>query len=423
MPNTLSLGNWRNVLQRVGTNRYLSDGNGNPLFMQGDAGWSMISQLTNAQIDTYLADRAARGFNFIIAELIEHMFCTNAPNNIDNVAPFTGAVFTTPNDTYFQRADYAISKAASYNITILLAPLYLGIGLGSEGWGAEVIAASTADMTSWGQYVGNRFRNYDNLIWVIGGDTDPTTVLTKVNAFVNGVLSKDRRHLITFHNNPGSIASDNLGGATWLTLGNFYTNTIETTTYAETAYNDAAALPYFQIESFYENEHSMTATGLRSEAYWSALGGGFGHMFGNNPIWKFAYNTGGDWQSYLDDEGSVSMTYYGQLFRSRAWYSLVPDWSHVVLTSGYGTQGAEDYVTAARIADGSLVMAYMPSNRTMTFDMTKLRGTTTARWYDPTNGTYIADAASPLANTGTHNFSRATTNSTGGADWVLVLEA
>lgn len=50
-------------------------------------------------------------------------------------------------------------------------------------------------------------------------------------------------------------------------------------------------------------------------------------------------------------------------------------------------------------------------------------GTVTARWFDPTDGSYTADAASPLSNSGTHDFSRATANADGDADWILLLEA
>ena len=84
--------------------------------------------------------------------------------------------------------------------------------------------------------------------------------------------------------------------------------------------------------------------------------------------------------------------------------STVPDQKHTVVTAGYGTfddkttEGnryvmASDYVTAARTPDGSLVMAYLPSLRTVSVDMTSLpaparhAGTTraearTRRWRD-----------------------------------------
>ena len=55
--------------------------------------------------------------------------------------------------------------------------------------------------------------------------------------------------------------------------------------------------------------------------------------------------------------------------------------------------------------------------------MTALRGTVTARWYDPTSGTYTTLAGSPFPNTTTRAFTTPSANSAGQADWVLVLTA
>lgn len=115
-------------------------------------------------------------------------------------------------------------------------------------------------------------------------------------------------------------------------------------------------------------------------------------------------------------------------FQARAWYKLVPDQDHSVVTAGVGTFSAvgnvsgSDYLTAARAADGSLVVAYMPTARTIVLDMTKLSGPARAQWYDPTNGAYYPVSGSPLPNVGTQVFTPPGTNSEGDSDWVLVLE-
>lgn len=404
--------------------RILVNQAGAPVFFLGEAGWSAIAQLTNAQIDTYLNDRASRGFNLVLVNLVEHHFATNAPSNIDGVAPFTGTNWITPNNTYFQRADYFVAKAASLGIYLLLDVLYLGFNTTDEGWNDEVGAASTGDMTSWGQYVAGRYGAYNNIIWVVNGDRDPTAYLSKVTACANGILSVDTRHLITSHNEPASIGSDHVSGEGWLTFNNVYAVAANVTGVAVEAYDYTPVLPYIHIEGHYENENSITTQGLRAQAYWAALAGAVGHVFGNSPIWKFAY-TGvtADWVNALDDAGSLSMTQYAALFRSLAWSTLVPDFSHAWLTVGYGTLGNANYCGAAKNVAGTLGVIYMPSNRTMTVVMSGFAGSVTARWYDPTNGSYTADAGSPVANSGTHDFSRASANNAGDNDWVLILTA
>jgi hypothetical protein len=178
-------------------------------------------------------------------------------------------------------------------------------------------------------------------------------------------------------------------------------------------------MPFFYIEGTYENEGASDVC-LRSQAYWSILGGSSGHIFGNNPIWPF---TGPSWQQALNSAGAQSMANVGALFRSRAWQTLVPDYLHQVVTAGYGTINTATYVAAARASDGSLAMAYLPAGGTITVDMSRMSGPATARWYDPTAGIFTpAIAGSPFTNSGTRNFTTPGSNAGGSADWVLVLE-
>src|SRR5579859_6162310 len=70
------------------TGRYLVDQNNQPVFWSGDAGWSAIVQGTNADIDTYMTNRQSHGVNVVIVNLIDHLFCTNAPRDLNGDPPF-----------------------------------------------------------------------------------------------------------------------------------------------------------------------------------------------------------------------------------------------------------------------------------------------------------------------------------------------
>src|SRR5207249_5725435 len=277
--------------------------------------------------------------------------------------PFTTpGNFTTPNEAYFAHADWVINNAMQKGLVVLFAPLYLGYQCGSEGWCAEVKSSSLATMRSWGQYVGNRYKNFPNIIWLIGADVDPTPVASKVREFVAGIKDFDTVHLMSAHNAPEQAAMNPWPNESWLDLNNIYT------------YNDAylAALaqydsipfkPFFLVETYYENEHSSTPLSLRRQAYYTVLSGGvLGHIFGNCPIWGFGATQGFcpvvPWQNVLDSQGSQTVSFVGKLFASRSYYKLVPDQNHTVLTSGY--QSGSNYATAARANDGSTVIAYLP---------------------------------------------------------------
>ena len=73
--------------------RYLEDADGRPFLIHGDTAWSLIADLTREDVDLYLEDRRARGFNTLLVNLIESRFATNAPANAYGQLPFQGRPF------------------------------------------------------------------------------------------------------------------------------------------------------------------------------------------------------------------------------------------------------------------------------------------------------------------------------------------
>jgi len=161
--------------------RHLVDHAGQPFLVQGDAAWSLISGLTKEGAEKYLEARSRQGFNSIIVNLIEHKF--HGPVDRYGDAPFsTPGDFSTPNEKYFAHADWVIRKAQDKGIVVFLAPIYLGyIGL-DEGWVDELMANGPEKARAWGRYVGKRYRDFDNIVWIIGGDRNPDKAREDVDA-------------------------------------------------------------------------------------------------------------------------------------------------------------------------------------------------------------------------------------------------
>lgn len=104
------------------------------------------------------------------------------------------------------------------------------------------------------------------------------------------------------------------------------------------------------------------------------------------------------------------------LFTSRPWYDLVPDQKHEVVVDGLGEFNGMDYLAAARTADGGTVMAYLPTARTISVDMSKVSGKlASAWWFNPRTGQ--ATSGGKFATTGKKQFTPPADG-----DWVLVLE-
>jgi len=402
------------------TSRYLVDQNGKPFFLVGDAAWSLIAQLSYQNAVTYLAARQQLGFNLVMVNLLEHQFATNAPANIAGVSPFTSTDFATPNEAYFAHADSILQSAAQKGIVVLLAPAYVGYGCGSQGWASELQSASTATLTAYGQYLGARYKNYDNIVWLIGGDADPGScgVTSKLQALVDGIQQNDTRHVFTAHNAPESSAVSQWSGATWLTVNNVYTYSSTQYQAALAAYHLVPAMPYFLIESEYDGE-GASAQALRAQSYWTVLSGGIGHVYGDCPMWHFGSPSGSqfcsstNWQGQLTSQGSRNMQFLMKLFSARRWHLLVPDEGHAALTAGY--ESGTTYATAATASDGSSIVAYLPTARTVTVNGSTLGPSMTAWWYNPATGVSASGGTYPT--TASHDFIPP-----GSGDWVLVVD-
>ena len=80
---------------------HLVDARGRPFLINGDSAWSLIAQLRDDDVDRYLDDRKARGFNAVLVSLIEHTYASKAPADIYGTQPFrVDDDFTTPNEAY-----------------------------------------------------------------------------------------------------------------------------------------------------------------------------------------------------------------------------------------------------------------------------------------------------------------------------------
>ena len=394
--------------------RHLVDQNNAPFLLQADAAWSLMVGLSDTDVQTYLADRKNKGFNAVLVNLIEHAFGPKVPADLAGDQPFlTPGDFTTPNEKYFAHADWVIQQAAANGIVVLLTPAYLGYACGSEGWCAEIKDAGTAAMETYGRYLGNRYKNFPNIIWVEGGDTSAAAngVSAEVDALVAGIKAADPAHLHTAHCSRQNSALD-CYTETWLDVNTTYSDCTLGASKTKTDYNRTRLMPFFFIEGIYEGE-GASDTCSRYQAYDSILGGSTGQVFGNNPIWLF----GSGWKTALNSSGSKSMDYLGRLFHSRAWEKLVPDYSHTLVTAGYGSIGdSSSYVAAARTSDANTVIAYLPDARTVTVDLTKVSGSQAkAWWFNPATGTNSLIGTFPT--TGKHDFT-----SSASGDSVLVVD-
>jgi hypothetical protein len=131
----------------------------------------------------------------------------------------------------------------------------------------------------------------------------------------------------------------------------------------------------------------------------------------------------------MDAEGSRSMAHLKRLFESRNWTTLTPDqfsfnpWYELdfssekrVVVGGWGEQRGLDFLAAAYTADRRTLIAYMPTSRTVSIDLSRLSGETKRGWwFDPRNGKTLSTGEIPGQEV--INFTPPDDH-----DWVLVID-
>ena len=418
--------------------RYIVDQNGDPWLMVGDSPQCLMTNLAPAEMATYFANRQSLGFNCVLIMAIVGPDNGNGNSNYANyngVAPFTGtAISSQPNSAYFDLVVTMVELAASYGLTVILDPAEAGDFL------APIQSAGGKACFKYGAYLGTLLANQPNVIWQSGGDygswPGDDDVVLQVAAGIASTAPHQLQSvelLATEANGPALSTDDSAWPNEFSST--FYNGVYDYwSTYPAVldGYNHSPVFPVWGQEYNYEGENNAELDGsaavslqsLRAQQYWTMTCGATGSLFGNHYLWGFISG----WQSNLSTPGAEQFGYLASLFKSVAWYKLVPDQSHTFMTGGYGTAGGDQadpqsdaYCTAALTADGTLGVAYLPTSATITVAMSKMAGTTTARWYDPTMGTYASIDTYP--NAGTRSFTSPGAHGDGSDDWVLVLTA
>jgi hypothetical protein len=394
---------------------HLVDANGQPFQIRGDSAWTMMAQLDIDEVDAYLDERAAQGFNSIIVSLVEPHFTADPPNTVSGLSPFTTPEdWTTPNAEYFDWAAEVIGHAADRGVLVLLAPAYLGWGGGDEGFYQVMMTQGPEPLREYGRFIGARFADLPNIVWLNGGDfTPPPEGVALVQAIVDGIRENDTTHLHTAHWAPESGASDL--DVDFVDIDNTYTygpvHALSLTHF------ERGGPPRFVIESAYEGDehHNASNQRIRAQGYESLLTGAIGYVFGNHYIWQFLP----EWREMLDSVGATGMKNLWALVEDIDLAELQPDVDHSVLIDGQGEIGGWSYALAA--FNDTTILAYVPDQRAITLALEPAWASAQARWYDPTDGTFVPVSSWEPDEAGHVTVETPGQNAGGDGDWVLVV--
>jgi hypothetical protein len=442
------------VFGRPGTAyRYPASISGNKVLDQfGDvfllktfSSWSMPSHLSDADIVIAVGKAAALGFNGITCWMGGTEDRGGAGwDKYTNLAAdnyWTGTPWAMDSGTTLGPAWSSVDKVVveADKLGIIVSFSFCS-GFSTFGPGPDWDAATNADMTAVGEAIASRYAAYDNIVWHVMYDDNPSaTRIARTNALftgINNIEGTSRRPVRWTEVDNGFTTFDRSlydptgsSNASRFSVNCIYDYSGSSVVAMENARTEITTGPIGDCEPRYvDNTYTTGNNGqqLRERNYSVFIEGGVLINFGHECWWPFGADPliGGcvDWEGVVDVDTET-------LEAEIAW-AFVDTWmldSTFEATSAFIDNGATGEGTGdAKAAQGkgdAVALAYFPDNRTVTVDTTILTGTGNVRlrWFDPVANSYSTIAASEAQQTG-RSVTLPAARGDGTRDFVLVAD-
>lgn len=422
--------------------RFLMTADGKPFFWLADTAWELFHRLDRDEARRYLANRSQKGFTVIQAVVLAEFDGLRSPNPY-GLTPLADADPSRPNEAYFAYVDELVRMAGVYGLYVGLLPTW-GDKV-TPMWGAGPAIFDEASARAYGEWLGRRYAEDTNIIWIIGGDRPPVhegqdwrpvwrAMAEGVRAGVDGPC------LMTYHP-PGGIdrsTSIHLHNEAWLDLNmiqsghgsghdtpvwkaiarDYALTPTKPTIDAEPNYEDHPVNPWPSwnpADGYYRDDD------VRRQTYRSVFAGGCGVTYGHHSVWQFCSTRYAPvnhpdryWWEAIDRPGASQMVYLRRLMESRPYFDRIPDDGLIVSENGEGRY----HQCGTRSADGRYAMVYFPDAvRSAAIALSRVSGSEVRAWFYDTH-TGLALKAGEFADKGTRQF----ITPLEWHDWVLVLD-
>jgi hypothetical protein len=444
--------------------RFLQTADGKPFFWLGDTNWELFHRATREEALLLMKVRKEQGFTILQAVALAEYSGLHGPNRYGDLPLInedpTRLAFTSGNDPadssqydYWDHVEFIIQSAEDMGLYIGLLPTW-GDKV-AHMWGEGPVIFNPDNAKVYAKALAERFAKHHNIIWILGGDRPAIYKWKKDgvetayndlpvwNAMAEVIQEVAGPNVfLTYHPAGGeNSTSQFLSGEKWLDMNAFQSShgsrEIEVWKWAARDYAIQPAIPFIDMEPCYE-DHPVnpwdgkwtrergyfTDYDIRARIYRSVFGGACGVTYGDQQVWQmldtslyepvFPGDTILGWQKALHSPAATQMKYLKNLLLSLPYFSRIPDLSFIASDTG------KDYtnrLAACRNSDGSYALVYLPQNKPVAIQISKLSKTIKkASWFDPRTGkrqpimfhrTEMAEFVPPA----------------GAKDWVLILQS
>jgi len=415
----------------IGDNgRFLTNQQGETVFINGDTGWNLALLLNRADAAHYVKVRNSQNFNLLGVSAIHG----NNPENFYGDAPFektegrwdpSKPIITDGNDPgnrlqydYWDHLDYVLELTEKYKMYVALVVCFNNWVAGSgNGGNRSQIVFNKDNAYEYGNFIGNRYKDRKNILWMMGGDRSAVygeydyrevyrAMAEGCADGIKGVKNHDGNYdisgiLMSFHpqkNNPNS--SQWFHNEDWLTFNSIQACPSDQEGLIEADYAMDPVKPTWLFEGRYEQyTYAYKPWHVRFQAYISVFAGGFGHVYGNEAIWDFDPT----WKTDIYWDGGLHMKYLNHILTGGldldSFGDLRPDtlviangkrgttsqqcWSFKTLEAPYSSR-----IVAMATDDYSTVLVYSADGSTIELRSELLPEDLLAYWYNPRTGRF-----------------------------------
>lgn len=429
--------------------RFLVTESGEPFFWLADTAWELFHRLNRVEAEHYLETRREQGFNVIQAVILAELDGLRTPNANGHI-PLLGDDPTRPNEFYFHFVDEIIRMAADKGLYIGILPTW-GDKVHSGLWGTGPVIFNVENARIYGNFLGKRYKNDRNLLWILGGDR-PAAGCEAIWAAMAAGISEGLgfKPFFTYHPMGGTSSSAVLHEAGWLDMNmmqsghcladspnwdmiraDYERQPVKPTLDGEPNYEHHPFDPY--LRPWKPEYGRFTDYDVRKQSYRAVFSGGCGQTYGSHSVWqmwspKYPPTTfpSPAWDEAIYAPGARQMVHLKNLMLSRPYLTRIPApdlLPHVMPPPPVANNDDRihplraAHAVATRDSQGTYGLVYFPqAEQSLEVDLRLLNGQVNAQWYDPRNGRYHSAGEHP-------NEIVAFTSPLAGPDWVLVLDA
>ena len=408
---------WKHGRLKVSENkRFLVHEDGTPFFWLGNTAWLLPERLDRDEVEFYLTHEREEGYNVEQIQVLNAIPTFNRYGHQANDATFNFSKYTVPGIYgYWDHLDYIVDFAASQGIYIAMDCI----------WGSQISKMDVQKAAALGRFLGERYKNKPNIIWMIGGDIMGDKGTDAWDALARAIKKADPNHLMTFHPRGRTTSAWWYNDREWLDFNMFQSGhrrygqrngagdyTIKDNTEEDNwryvlmswprsmggELESEVLHPVIDGEPSYEDIpqglHDFNAPrwqdyDVRRYAYWAVFAGCFGHTYGHNSIMQFmrsgllgSFGAEKPWWEAMRDPGYQQMKYLKWLILRFPFTDRIPDQTIVCGENG------ERYDRVIACRGNDYLLAYNYSGKPMRLDLTKISGEKKKVWVmNPANGT------------------------------------